>query len=142
MEVTIDRIKHSLAVAKRMKELSQNDSEKYPVLPEEAFILGLLHDVGYEFVDNQMEHAQKGGIILKQQGYKYWKEVYYHGYVQNEYRSSMLDLLNYADITTDPIGDYTTIERRILDVKERYGENSLQAKEIIELANMISNDSC
>ena len=141
MEVTIDRIKHSLAVAKRMKELSENDSEKYPVIPEDAFILGLLHDVGYEFVDNQMEHAQKGGIVLKQQGYKYWKEVYYHGYSQNEYISPMLELLNYADITTGPTGEYTTIEQRIIGVKERYGEDSIQLEEIIALADMILNNN-
>lgn len=134
MNLTSDRLNHSLSVAKKMKELATCFPHKYPVNPEEAFILGLLHDVGYEFSDEQKEHANKGGLILKEQGYKYWKEVYYHGIPQDEYCSNMLSLLNYVDMITGPQGDYMTIEERINDIASRYGKDSLQAKEAMALS--------
>lgn len=137
MTITVDRIKHSLAVAKKMKEMAAENPNKYPVEPEDAFVLGLLHDIGYEFVSEQKEHAHKGGTVLKGQGYKYWQEVYYHGILQDEYDSPMLCLLNYTDMITGPTGEYMTIEQRIEDIAERYGEGSWQYLEARELAEKI-----
>ncbi len=134
MMITDDRIKHSLAVAKKMKEMAAENPDKYPVEPGAAFVLGLLHDVGYEFSGEQKEHAHKGGSVLKEQGYKYWKEVYYHGIPQDEYDSPMLRLLNYADMITGPAGEYMTIEQRIEDIAKRYGEGSWQDLEARKLA--------
>ena len=71
---------------------------------------------------------------MKEQGYKYWKEVYYHGIPQDEYDSPMLRLLNYADMITGPAGEYMTIEQRIEDIAKRYGEGSWQDLEARKLA--------
>jgi putative nucleotidyltransferase with HDIG domain len=133
MKITEDRLKHILAVATKMKEIVKNNSEEYPVDPDAAFVLGILHDIGYEFSQKQQEHANKGGLVLKEQGYKYWKEVYYHGIPQREYDSSMLRLLNYADMTTGPTGEYMTIQERINDISERYGKGSWQEIDATEL---------
>ena len=73
------RILHSLGVANKMKVIA---NELYPgnkEFIEDMFILGLLHDLGYEFAKTKLEHSEIGGTILKKNGYKYWKEVYYHG---------------------------------------------------------------
>lgn len=137
MEITIDRMKHSLAVAKKMKELVSTDPEKYMCSPEGAFVLGLLHDIGYEFSSEQREHANKGGLLLKEQGYKYWKEVYYHGIPQDEYDSPLLKLLNYVDMITGPTGEYMTVEQRIEDIAERYGDGSWQDIEARKLAEKL-----
>ena len=137
MEVTENRIKHCLAVGKKMKELAETCPDKYPVNPEEAFALGVLHDIGYEFSDQQEEHANKGGLFLKNQGYKYWREVFYHGIPQDEYQSEMLALLNYADMITGPDGGAMTIQQRIDDIGKRYGEDSRQKKEAVKLAKML-----
>ena len=85
MEITVNRLKHSLAVANKMKKIAQEHYEEYKVSPDDAFVLGMIHDIGYEFSEQQQEHANKGGLILKEQGYKYWKEVYYHGVSQREF---------------------------------------------------------
>lgn len=138
MEITIDRMKHSLAVAKKMKETVLTDSDKYGCTPDEAFVLGMLHDIGYEFSSKQQEHANKGGLVLKEQGYKYWKEVYYHGIPQEEYDSPVLRLLNYVDMITGPSGEYMTIQKRIEDIAERYGKGSWQEQEALELSHKIS----
>jgi predicted hydrolase (HD superfamily) len=137
MEITIDRMKHSLAVAKKMKELVSTDPQKNMCSPEDAFVLGLLHDIGYEFSSEQKEHANNGGLLLKEQGYKYWKEVYYHGIPQDEYDSPLLRLLNYVDMITGPTGEYVTVEQRIEDIAERYGEGSWQTEEAQKLATKI-----
>lgn len=137
MDITIDRMKHCLAVAAKMKELALHEPQKYPVDPEDAFVLGMLHDIGYEFAQEQREHAGRGGLILQKQDYKYWKEVYYHGIPQEEYDSPMLRLLNYADMTTGPTGAYMTIQERIDDIAERYGKGSPQETEAMRLADML-----
>lgn len=140
MEITENRLKHSHAVAIKMKELAKEKISLFPVSPDEAFILGMLHDIGYEFVDEQQEHANAGGIILKEQGYKYWREVYYHGTSQTDYNSAMLRLLNYVNMITGPDGTYMSIDDRIDDIAERYGDDSRQIKEAIKLANQIKKD--
>jgi len=141
MEITVDRMKHSLAVATKMKELASTNKEKYQVDPDDAFILGLLHDIGYEFSKEQKEHANKGGLVLKEQNYKYWREVFYHGIPQDEYDSPMLRLLNYVDMITGPTGEYVTIQERIDDIAKRYGKGSWQEQEAIELLKLLSGNN-
>ena len=72
-----DRIKHSLAVARKMKDIakSMNLTEKEI---EDCFIIGYNHDIGYEFTENGIGYNVVGGLILKDNGFKYWKEIYYH----------------------------------------------------------------
>ncbi|WP_339009092.1 hypothetical protein LC567_10345 [Fusobacterium animalis] len=137
MNISLERMKHSLAVARKMKILVELEPIKYGINPEEAFLLGFIHDIGYEFCNTQYEHAKIGGNILHSQGYKHWKEVYYHGIIQYEYNSSLLQLLNFVDMTTGPNGEDMTMEERIDDIIKRYGKESPQAKEAKELVDYI-----
>lgn len=137
MTITINRLKHSLAVATKMKKMATESPNGYSVVPDDAFVLGLLHDIGYEFSQTQREHAHRGGLVLKAQGYRYWREIYYHGIPQEEYDSPMLRLLNYADMTTGPDGEQMTIQARINDIALRYGKESWQEQEAIALAEQI-----
>lgn len=91
-----DRLKHSLVVARKMVEIGKiyNMSEKQL---QELFILGINHDIGYEFGDNS-NHNEIGGDILKENGYKHRKEVYYHEKVNISFNSQYLDILNMADM--------------------------------------------
>ena len=134
MQITENRLKHILAVAMKMKAEVSKHPEDYPCSPDDAFILGFLHDIGYEFSTTQSEHPNKGGLALKEQGYKYWKEIYYHGIPQDEYNSPLLDLLNYADMTTSPSGENMTIKQRIDDIALRYGKGSKQELDAIKLS--------
>lgn len=52
----------------------------------------------------------------------------------------MLRLLNYVDMITGPDGTYMSIDDRINDIAERYGDDSWQVKEAIELANQIKKE--
>ena len=85
------RLKHSIAVARKMvdiaktRNLSKNDIDS-------CFIIGFNHDIGYEFTNNGINHNKVGGLILKQSNFKYWREIYYHGEVNSEYNSVFLDI--------------------------------------------------
>ena len=67
--------------------------------------------------------------------FKYWKEIYYHGEIDIEYSSLYLDILNQADMQIDKYGNDVGYDKRLEDIKQRYGNNSIQyinAKEIIK----------
>lgn len=138
MEFDEIRMLHSLAVAKKMKIEVEKSPQKFSASSEDMFYLGLIHDAAYEFVDNQEEHEHKGGEILRSNGYRYWREVYYHGNPESEYDSAELRLLNYADMTTGPDGKDMTIDERLADIAERYGEASSQYLNAKLLANKIN----
>ena len=121
-----NRLKHSLAVAKKMieigKEYNLNDKEL-----QDLFVLGFNHDIGYEY-GNNLNHEHIGGEILKRNNYKYWKEIYYHGDINAQYSSLYLEILNKADMQIDKYGNDVGYTKRLEDIKTRYGENSITHK--------------
>ena len=130
----LDRLKHSYAVAKKMQEIGQKLGLKKEEL-EELFLLGLNHDIGYEFSPYGKKHNEIGGKILKNSGFKHWKEVYYHGMLTSEYSSKYLDILNCADMQIDKYGNDVGFEKRLKDIESRYGKESvvfLRCKNMIE----------
>ena len=121
-----NRLKHSLAVARKMVEIGKKynlDSNEL----EDLFVLGLSHDIGYEY-GTHSNHEHIGGEILKRNQYKYWKEVYYHGNINTEYSSLYLKILNKADMQIDKYGNDVGYIKRLEDIKNRYGENSITYK--------------
>ena len=119
-----DRLNHSLAVANKMVEIGKELNLKENDL-QDLFILGYNHDIGYDFCPVNKEHNIVGGEILKSNGYKYWKEVYYHGNPNIKYTSLFLKILNMADMQIDKYGENVGYEKRLEDIKNRYGENSI-----------------
>lgn len=126
MEFTLDRMKHSLGVANGMYSAVYANPEQYDISPEDAFTLGFVHDIGYRFDTDGKYHAMVGGLLLKSQGYKYWREVYYHGIAQPEWESPLLWLLNYVDMSIGPDGEPMSLEDRLDDVAARFGKGSPQ----------------
>ena len=128
-----DRLKHSYAVACKMIELGKERKLSDESL-EELFTLGFIHDIGYQFGNNE-NHNMLGGNLLKDNGYKYWKEVYYHGVPNSDYKSLYLDILNTADMMIDKFGNDVGFDKRLEDIKNRYGEESktyIDAKILID----------
>ena len=130
-----DRLKHSIAVARKMVEIGKkynlNESEL-----QDLFVLGFNHDIGYEFATNSY-HGHVGGEILKRNNYKYWKEIYFHGYLTQKYSSLFLDILNQADMQIDRYGNDVGYDKRLEDIRNRYGEESKVYKEVVELVNRL-----
>ena len=132
-----NRLKHSLAVAKKMveigKEYNLDDKEL-----QDLFVLGFNHDIGYEY-GNNLNHEHIGGEILKRNDYKYWKEIYYHGDINAQYSSLYLEILNKADMQIDKYGNDVGYTKRLEDIKNRYGENSITYKNAEILVSMLRN---
>lgn len=131
-----DRLKHSLAVARKMVEIAKNKSLSTDDI-ENCFAIGFNHDIGYEFTPNGVNHNVIGGNILKNNGFKYWQEVYYHGENDTEYDSLYLTILNQADMQIDKYGNDVGYDKRLCDIKSRYGEDSIVYKKCFELIEKI-----
>ena len=133
-----DRLKHSISVGRKMIEIGKKYNLSDQEL-KELFLLGYNHDIGYEFSDKVTNHNRIGGEILKNNGYKYWQEVYYHGEPDIQFKSLYLDILNQADMQIDKYGNDVGYKKRLEDIKQRYGINSIQytkANQIIELIEL------
>lgn len=134
----LDRLKHSYSVAKKMQEIGRDLNLAENEI-EDLFVLGLNHDIGYEFTENGVNHNNVGGELLKANGYRYWKEVYYHGRVTSKYDSLYLKILNKADMQIDKYGNDVGYEKRLEDIKGRYGEESIVYKKCVELIDSVKN---
>ena len=130
----IDRLKHSYAVANKMIELGQEKNLSTEQL-DELFLLGYLHDIGYQY--DKDNHAVAGAKVLKENNYKYWQEVYYHGNPDSEYQSLYLDILNTADMMIDKYGNDVGFDKRLEDIKGRYGEESVPYTRCLKLVKKI-----
>lgn len=131
-----DRIKHSLAVASKMVEIAKKNNLNEEDI-KNCFVIGFNHDIGYEFCIDKMEHNKIGGEILKASGFKYWKEIYYHGEIDVEYESLYLKILNQADMQIDKYGNNVGYGRRLEDIKIRYGENSIVYNKCCKLVEKV-----
>lgn len=131
-----NRLIHSLSVARKMVEIAIS----YNLTKEEiinCFIIGFNHDIGYEFTNNGINHNIIGGEILRKSGFKFWKEVYYHGIITDEYSSIYLDILNQADMQVDKYGNFVGYEERLKDIENRYGSDSEVYNSCFNLINKL-----
>ena len=133
-----DRALHSLGVAKKMVEIGQAKGYNEEQL-EELFLLGIVHDIGYEYEQTGKDHRVIGSEILKNCGYKYYKEVLYHGSLPVEYHTDYLVILNQADMQIDKYGHDVGYDKRLEDIASRYGTGSIIYKECQELVEQIRN---
>lgn len=122
------RMQHQLAVAHRVVEMAQRRGGYSEEELQELFLMGYLHDVGYEFVEDSSQHASAGGEVLKRCGFKYWREIANHGISECAYASPELDILNSADMHTSPVGEPISYEERLEGIQERYGAESSHYK--------------
>lgn len=122
------RMQHQLAVARRVVEMAKQRGGYSEEELQELFLMGCLHDVGYEFVEESNQHASAGGDVLKRCGFKYWQEVANHGVPECDYASPELDILNSADMHTSPVGESVSYEERLAGICERYGADSAHYK--------------
>ena len=106
---------------------------------KDLYLLGLNHDIGYEYGNND-NHGYIGGEILKRNNYKYWKEVYYHGNINTKFSSLFLEILNKADMQIDKYGNDVGYDKRLEDIKNRYGEKSKTCKDVKILIEKIRGD--
>ena len=131
-----DRLKHSLSVARKMVEIAKSKNLNEEDI-ENCFVIGYNHDIGYEFAENKFNHNIIDGEILKNSNFKYWKEIYYHGEIDIEYKFLYLDILNQANMQIYKYGNDVGYDKRLAEIKNRYGKDSEVYMRCCELVNKI-----
>lgn len=102
------RLHHILGVARRCREIAEErgyneDGQR------QAFLLGWLHDIGYEFGDNVSHAAEGASLLVSDPGdlskagiggcgenpgdYPYAREIFYHGVPAKERKIEEFDFL-------------------------------------------------
>jgi len=128
--MTEDCLKHSIGVARQMRRFALADNDK-SYLAYDAFVVGLLHDIGYEF-DTKDNHEMVAGKRLKNMGFPYAYEIMYHNSLWEDipeeakidFDADVFFWLQKADMTVDSHGNIVTFEERLEDIANRYGEDS------------------
>ena len=131
------RYRHCYGVGKRMYEYAKNKLHWDERHCDEMFILGNLHDIGYEIDPDAFGHDIILAAILKENGYKYSNEIRYHSKLQEKYMSEELKLLYFADATVDGSGRFCTLNERLEDLKRRHGETSEVYIESVKIAEKV-----
>lgn len=125
-EYKLERVnKHCFGVASYMRKHAKQNKDY-------MFTLGLLHDVGK--LNEDVPHEEYGALLMRELGFKYWKEIKYHGTPNCEYQSYELDLLNSADLSVNQYGEEVGYKARIEDIGERYGFDSINYKNAVALS--------
>ena len=70
--ITENRWKHISGVARKAKMLAEKLKPDNTQYAEDMFLLGMLHDMGYEFMESNASHAAVGGEILKRNNFRYY----------------------------------------------------------------------
>ena len=136
--ITPQRQAHMLQVGRTAERLARELFDWPDQKCRQMFLLGLLHDVGYEYAAEQPDHPRVGSELLEAAGYRYWQEVRWHGMSDAPYASDELLVLNVADVLTDAAGNIVSLSERLGDIGRRYGAGSPQLAEMSALADEVS----
>ena len=124
------KMAHMVGVAEYMRD----HAEEYGLNPDEMYVLGLLHDIGY--LEGRNEHEQYGAKMLSEMGLNmvYTYAICHHG--DNPY-ALCPDGINPSDKAVKPYlllleGDMSVnaqgyrvgFDKRIEDIGQRYGFDS------------------
>lgn len=127
--ISENKLKHMIGVARECERLAK-EKRATPAMQTACFIMGLLHDIGYEkcHEDDIECHAEKGSEMLKSFK-KYEHEIIdaiaKHGNAITN--TSLFDkILNTADLTIDHEGNRVSVEERLAEIKNRYEDTNPQ----------------
>lgn len=138
--ITQNRWQHILGVARKAKILADKLKPNNVQYAEDMFLLGIMHDLGYEFIESNTSHAAIGGEILKRNNYRYWQEVSLHGDEKVDNMSDELFILNCADMSTGPSGEDFTFDERLKEIAARFGEDSDAYKKCVIEVEKLKSD--
>ncbi len=122
--ISESRWQHILGVARKAKILADKLKPNNVQYAEDMFLLGIMHDLGYEFIESNASHAYVGGEILKRNNYQFWSEVSLHGDETVKNMSDELFILNCADMSTGPNGENFTFDERLEEIASRFGKDA------------------
>ena len=139
--ISENKMKHILGVARKCYnlakqwELSEDEARQ-------AYMVGYLHDVGYEFASTPAEHPVQTTKLLESlvSNTEFMDALLNHGnpYTPAEKRTTLWYILNLADMTAGPDGTEMTMEERCDDIAQRYGKDSTGYKNATQIYNILT----
>lgn len=138
--ITQNRWQHILGVARKAKILADKLKPNDTQYAEDMFLLGIMHDLGYEFMESNASHAAVGGEILNRNNYRYWQEVSLHGDETVENMSDELFILNCADMMTGPKGEDFSFIERLEEIAARFGKDADAYKKCVIEVEKLKSD--
>ena len=139
--ISNQRLLHIINVARTAQKLAHKLRPEDDAFMKNMFLLGFLHDIGYEFTQKPEFHGEIGGKILQNAGYKYHACVAQHGLTKDIYFSDELYILNLADMLVNFDGSNCTFEKRLEDIEKRYGTKSHQYQNSLILIEKLKSDA-
>ena len=135
MILSDNKIAHCKAVAEYM----YNNAVHYGVSPDEAYFIGLNHDIGYLF--GSEDHSTTGYCLLSRLGIMpdIANVIRFHGTEPESVIEALgdipplLHLLYKADMTIMADGTHVSYITRLNDIHNRYGSNSSQYKSALKI---------
>lgn len=136
MHITDDMLHRMLGVAREAYILAKREN-----LTEQecrnAFALGFIHGIGYEFTDTPENHRIVGFEIFQNltdlDALKNYGKL--HSMESNP--STMARILNAADLNVNAKGEFTTVRGRLAEIETNYGTASNKYRETRQLAELL-----
>ena len=140
--ISDNKLRHSRAVANKCYELAK----KYHFdddFAKKMYLLGFIHDIGYDFVDDPVEHPEISADFLscllgKPAGFEDSKEylaIKEHSQIPTN-KSIEWEILTEADMNINSKGEDVGVEKRLEDIMKRYGKESIQYKQAIQVIKL------
>ena len=139
LSITSDLFHRSVVVGYRMRELLYGLGERHGAVLDAYEAMGLVHDIGHGN-GTSGSHAFDGAVLLEEDARLRWlaPHVAWHSRAEFEYRERAIDASRYqlppafdhatlwvADVTVSPQGERVTPRRRLEEILERKGRDSL-----------------
>lgn len=128
--ISENRLHHLLGVARECYQIAKEEGYDEDFC-QKMFVIGFLHDIGYEFSQRREKHPEVSAHLLElfmgnmqtlEESNSY-EAIKLHGkYPERE--TDEWRILNKADLTIDCKGCRVDVEQRLKGIKARYGADS------------------
>ena len=139
--ISEDKIAHSLAVARKCYQIAKEEYELTETNARKVFLLGLIHDFGYEFSVEPEDHPSVAVNILASLNKVDIDQMMFailtHGKPARFIGTTYQAILNEADLTVDHKGNEVTMKERCDSVAERYGVDSQAHSNMVKMSQKI-----
>lgn len=135
--ISENKLKHLIGVARECRRLAKEKGLTTDMC-NAMFIMGLLHDIGYEDVEDST-HGDVGYDLVKDFGMHLddcCDAILTHG-ISFDNWSVFDEILNTADITVSYDGNNVSIEDRLDGIKEKWGSDSVHYQHAVEVVNKL-----
>ena len=130
------RYKHCYSVGKKMYQYAKDMLKWDDKSCIEMFVLGNMHDIGYEMDDDCFGHDKVLADAIHGT-YRYSNEIELHTHIQKRYDTPAMRLLYFADMTVDGEGNWCTFQERLQDIENRYGKESNVYEESVKIVQYL-----